>query len=121
MGFGAANLRGSLVHDEIFYGGDFYRQTNNAGGIEGGMSNGEEIVLRAAMKPIPTLMRGLRTVDFITKEPASAASERSDVAAVCAAEIVLESVVATALAEAVSERLGGDNMREVKERYKKLK
>lgn len=121
LGFEAANLRGSAVHDKIYYDNGFYRETNNAGGIEGGMSNGEEIVLRAAMKPIPTLMRGLRTVDYITKEPQTAESERSDVCAICAAEIVLESVVATALAEVVSDRLGGDNMREVKERYKKLK
>ena len=121
LGFEAAKRRGSEVHDNIYYDNKFYRETNNAGGIEGGMSNGEEIVLRAAMKPIPTLMQGLKTVDYITREPQTAASERSDVCAICAAEIILESVVATALAEVVSERLGGDNMREVKERYKKLK
>ncbi len=121
LGFESANRRGSAVHDIIYYDDKFYRETNNAGGIEGGMSNGEEIVLRAAMKPIPTLMQGLRTVDYVTKEPQTAASERSDVVAICAAEIVLESVVATALAEVVSQRLGGDNMREVKERYKKLR
>lgn len=121
-GFAAANLAGSRVHDEIFYDGNrFFRKTNNAGGIEGGMSNGEEIVLRAAMKPIPTLMKGLKTVDYSTKEPAVAAAERSDVSAVCAAEIVLESAVAFALAEVVSARLGGDNMREVRERYRALK
>ncbi len=121
LGFEAANLRGSAVHDAIYFDKNFYRKTNNAGGIEGGMSNGGEIVLRAAMKPIPTLMRGLDTVDYITKEPATAAGERSDVAAVCAAEIVLESVVATALAGVVSQRLGGDNMDEIKERYDRLK
>ena len=121
-GFSAADLPGSRVHDEIFYDGSrFYRKTNNAGGIEGGMSNGEEIVLRAAMKPIPTLMKGLKTVDYSTKQPAVAAAERSDVSAVCAAEIVLESAVAFALAEVVSTRLGGDNMREVRERYRDLK
>lgn len=120
MGFGAANLSGSKVHDEIYFDGKFRRATNNAGGIEGGMSNGEEIVLRAAMKPIPTLMRGLKTVDYITKSPEKAASERSDVAAICAAEIVLESVAAFALADVVSKRLGGDNMGEVIERYKRL-
>ncbi len=120
-GFSAAGMRGSAVHDEIYFDGGFYRETNNAGGIEGGMSNGEEIVLRAAMKPLPTLKRGLKTVDFITKEQQTAAGERSDVCAVCAAEIVLESVVACALAEAVDKRLGGDNMREVKERYKALR
>ena len=122
LGFGAAELEGSRVHDEIFCDGEkFFRKTNNAGGIEGGMSNGEEIVLRAAMKPIPTLMKGLNTVDFITRESAVAATERSDVAAICAAEVILESVTASALAEVVSGRLGGDNMREVIQRYKGLK
>lgn len=122
LGFKAANLAGSKVHDEIFYKDNrFCRETNNAGGIEGGMSNGEEIVLRAAMKPIPTLMKGLKTVDYLTKKPATAAGERSDVAAVCAAEIVLESAVACALAQIVSARLGGDNMREQLERYKNLR
>ena len=84
------------------------------------MSNGEEIVLRAAMKPIPTLMKGLNTVDYLTKQPAVAAAERSDVCAVCAAEIILESVTASALAEVVCSRLGGDNMDEIIERYEKL-
>ncbi|MDE7257082.1 MAG: chorismate synthase, partial [Clostridia bacterium] len=88
-----------------------------AGGIEGGMSNGQEIIIRAAMKPIPTLMKGLKTVDTATKEPCVAASERSDVAAICACEIILESVVCTALSSVVSQRLGGDNLKEVKERY----
>ena len=121
LGFECARLSGSRVHDEIYYeNGKFFRKTNNAGGIEGGMSNGGEIVLRAAMKPIPTLMKGLQTVDFITKQKAVAAPERSDVAAICAAEIILESVIATALAEVVSERLGGDNMREVIQRYGQL-
>lgn len=119
-GFGAAELSGSRVHDEIYYNGKFYRKTNNAGGIEGGMSNGEEIVLRAAMKPIPTLMRGLKTVDYITKQPTLAAAERSDTCAICACEIVLESVTAFALAEAVSARLGGDDMGEVIKRYGEL-
>lgn len=120
LGFESANRRGSTVHDEIYYDSGFYRASNNAGGIEGGMSNGEEIVLRAAMKPIPTLMKGLKTVDFITKESDIAASERSDVVAVCAMEIVLESVVAIALADVVSQRLGGDNIREIKDRYNLL-
>ncbi len=117
LGFECASLAGSRVHDRIYYDGNFRRATNNAGGIEGGMSNGEEIVLRAAMKPIPTLMHGLETVDYITKKPAVASKERSDVAAVCAAEIVLESAIAFVLADVVSKRLGGDNMREVKARY----
>jgi len=120
LGFEAAALSGSKVHDEIFYNGKFYRKTNNAGGIEGGMSNGEEIVLRVAIKPIPTLMRGLDTVDYVTKEPVKAAGERSDVIAICAAEIILESVTASALAETVSQRLGGDNIAEVIARYNNL-
>lgn len=121
LGFEAAKLQGSKVHDEIFYNGNYYRKTNNAGGIEGGMSNGEEIVLRAAMKPIPTLMKGLNTVDAVTKKAVKAAGERSDVAAICAAEIILESVVAFTLADVVSRRLGGDTMREVSERYSALR
>lgn len=120
-GFSAASCRGSAFHDKICYDGKFYRETNNAGGIEGGMSNGEEIVLRAAMKPLPTLSVGLDTVDLATGCRGIAASERSDVAAVCAAEIVLESAVACTLAEAVSERLGGDSLRECIKRYKALK
>ncbi len=121
-GFRVADLRGSAVHDEIFSDGKkYFRKTNNAGGIEGGMSNGEEIVISAAMKPIPTLMKGLKTVDYITGEPCTAAGERSDVCAICAAEIILESVVAMALATVVSERLGGDNIEEVKARYADLK
>lgn len=120
-GFAAVNLRGSRFHDRIYYDKNFYRETNNAGGIEGGMSNGGEIVLRAAMKPLPTLKSGLDTVDLVTKESGTAAGERSDVVAVCAAEIVLESVVACALAEVVSQRLGGDNMAEITKRYRALK
>ena len=121
MGFAAADVAGSKVHDEIFIkDGKYTRPTNNAGGIEGGMSNGGEIVLRAAMKPIPTLMKGLKTVDTATGESAVAASERSDVAAICACEIILESVVCAALADVVSDRIGGDNLKEVKERYELL-
>ncbi len=122
MGFAAALSRGSRVHDAIYYdeAHGFYRNTNNAGGIEGGMSNGEELVLRAAMKPIPTLMRGLDTVDLDTLQPARAATERSDVCAVCACEIIAESVVCFVLAQKVLERLGADTMQDVKERYAKL-
>ncbi len=121
MGFAAGALPGSKVHDEIeLKDGVYTRTSNNAGGIEGGMSNGEEIVLRAVMKPIPTLMRGLKTVDTATGGQATAAGERSDVAAICACEIILESVVCTALAEVVSKRLGGDNIKEVIGRYSLL-
>lgn len=121
LGFEAARRPGSLVHDEIYYqNGKFIRKTNNAGGIEGGMSNGEEIVLRAAMKPIPTLMRGLDTVDFETKEACRAATERSDVCSVCACDVILESVICFALAEKILSRLGGDNMRDLKARWDAL-
>ena len=121
LGFEAARRLGSEVHDEIFFeNGKFVRKTNRAGGIEGGMSNGEEIVLRAAMKPIPTLMCGLNTVNFDTGEACRAATERSDVCAICACEIVVESTACFVLAQKVQERLGGDNMREIIERYQKL-
>lgn len=121
IGFAAGNLPGSAVHDRIFYENEkFTRKTNRAGGIEGGMSNGEEIVLRAVMKPIPTLMQGLDTVDYLTREPTKAAAERSDVAAICACEVILENVIAETLAGVVAARLGGDNMREMKERYERL-
>ena len=119
MGFGVGEKSGKEVHDEIFYEENkgFYRTTNNAGGLEGGMTNGEELVLRVAMKPIPTLMKGLQTVDYRTGEKAVAASERSDVCAIFALEIIAEAVVAEVLANAVADRLGGDTMKEVKQRY----
>ncbi len=121
LGFGCAGKRGSEVHDEIFTDGSkIFRKTNRAGGIEGGMSNGEELVLRAAMKPIPTLTKGLRTVDTQTGEPAVAAPERSDVCAVTACEVVLESALCSELCAALLERLGGDTMAQVLEHYEKL-
>ena len=117
-GFAVACKSGKEIHDEIYYeDGKYTRKTNRAGGIEGGMSNGEEIVVRVAMKPIPTLMHGLKTVDFITKEQTTAASERSDVCAIFALEIIAEAVVCQVLADAVEKRLGGDTMAEVKARY----
>ena len=121
-GFAVAQTSGKDIHDEIFYDAErgFYRESNRAGGIEGGMSNGEEIVIRVAMKPIPTLMKGLRTVDFNTKETTTAASERSDVCAIFAFKVIAESVVAQVLADAVQKRLGGDTMAQVKARYNDL-
>jgi chorismate synthase len=105
-GFALAELRGSQAHDEI---GDGLRRTSNrAGGIEAGVSNGEEIVVRAAMKPLPTLMRPLKTVDLDTGEPAEALVERSDVAAVEALAVVAEAAVAFELARAAREKFGGD-------------
>ena len=121
-GFAVGSRSGRFVHDEIFYQEDkgFYRETNRAGGIEGGMSNGEELILRLVMKPIPTLMKGLRTADFIEKQAATAASERSDVCAIFALERIAESVIAEVLARVVDERLGGDTMEQVKTRYEAL-
>lgn len=122
-GFYGATLRGSVCHDAIFYeeGRGYYRETDRAGGVEGGMSNGGEIVLRVAMKPLPTLGKGLPTVDAETKLPARAAAERSDVCAVLAFGEALEAAVAAELASAVSERLGGDTIDQIKTRYGELK
>src|SRR5712691_9422831 len=108
-GFGLAPLRGSGAHDEIVRGeGGLRRETNHAGGIEAGVSNGEEIVVRAAMKPLPTLMRPLQTVDLGTGEPAEALVERSDTAAVEALAVVAEACVAWEIARAAREKFGGD-------------
>lgn len=114
IGFEAARLPGSQVHDEIGYReGRFFRYSNRAGGIEGGMSTGEPIVIRGAMKPIPTLYRPLRTVDFMTKEVHEASVERSDVCAVPAAAVTAEAVVAIEITQAVLEKFGGDSMEEL--------
>lgn len=110
-GFNYAALPGSRAHDEIFYDSrqGYYRQTNRAGGIEGGMSNGGDIVVRAVMKPIPTLMTPLASVDIATKQPGRANTERSDVCAVSAAAVVGEAMAAIILAEALLEKFGGDS------------
>ncbi len=126
LGCNAANKVGSEVHDEIFYEkprqdklltGGFTRLTNNAGGIEGGISNGEPIVARAYMKPIPTLKKPLRSVDLLTKEPITATYERSDVCAVPAAAVVCEAMVAFEIARAFLEKFGTDSMDEIKRNY----
>src|SRR3989338_5875996 len=124
LGFEVAERPGSQVHDEIFYDkskkgltGGFYRKTNNAGGLEGGITNGEPVVLRAAMKPIPTLRKPLASVELSSKKTAEAAAERSDVCAVPAASVVLEAVVAFELASAFLEKFGGDSVEEVKRNY----
>ena len=116
LGFEAAQRRGSQVHDEIYYeaGSGFYRRTNNAGGTEGGISNGEAIVVKVAMKPIPTLSRPLSSVDFISKETFQASKERADVCAVPAAGVVGEAVVAVEIANALLEKFGGDDISELK-------
>jgi chorismate synthase len=108
-GFALATRRGSEAHDEILRDEQgLYRDTNRAGGIEGGVSNGEEVVVRAAMKPLPTLMRPLASVDLQTGQPAEALVERSDTAAVEALAVVAEACVAWELARAAREKFGGD-------------
>ena len=111
-GFALARRRGTEAHDEIDPG--LERRTNRAGGLEAGMSNGEPIVVRAAMKPLPTLMRPLDSVDLATGEPASALVERSDVQAVEALAVVAEAAVAFELARAALEKLGGDALVDVR-------
>jgi chorismate synthase len=120
LGFESARRKGSQVHDEIYYesGIGFYRKTNNAGGLEGGITNGENIVVKAVMKPIPTLMNPLKSVDFVSKEPFLATRERSDVCAVPAAGTVGEAMVAIEVANAVIEKFGGDNISEMKQNFK---
>jgi chorismate synthase len=108
-GFALARERGSAAHDEIFRDEQgYYRETNHAGGLEGGVTNGEAVVVRAAMKPLPTLMRPLRSADLETSRPAEALVERSDVAAVEALSVVAEASVAFELARAACEKFGGD-------------
>jgi chorismate synthase len=120
IGFENGSLPGSSVHDEIIPGGVgdirrgmVRRKTNRAGGIEGGMTNGETLWLRAAMKPIPTLMKPLGTVDLLTGEPVLASRERSDVCAVPAASVVGEAMLAMELAKAFSLKFGGDSVDEM--------
>jgi chorismate synthase len=121
LGFEYADKSGRNSHDEIeFVNGRYIHSTNNSGGIEGGMSNGEEIVLRAAMKPLPSVKSGLKSVNLKTKNSEISSALRSDVCAVCACEIVLESVTAFTVADAVLKRLGGDTVKDVFERYKLL-
>ena len=120
MGFDAARKFGSEVHDAIYYNeGEhkFYRKTNRAGGIEGGITNGENIIIRAAMKPIATLYQPLDSVDIITKKPFKASIERSDICAVPAASVVGEAMVATEIANAILEKFGGDSIDEIKRNF----
>lgn len=126
MGFEAARRRGSEVHDPIRYApGEasthtqgFTRPTNNAGGIEAGMSNSQPLVVRAAMKPIATLAQPLESVNLDTKQPESASYERSDVCAVSAASVIVENVVAFEVAAAMVEKFGGDSLSEMQDRWK---
>lgn len=114
--------RGSEAHDEIFLKGKtVVRKSNRAGGIEGGMSNGEDIVLHVYFKPIPTLMKGLSTIDIATGKPTVAAAERSDVCVVAPGAVVCENAAALALMAALCDMLGGDTMDEVIDRYNRKK
>ena len=125
LGFGCAERPGSTVHDEIYYDESrrqtpslgFVRRSNNAGGLEGGMTNGMPIVVRGVMKPISTLLRGMNTVNLKTLQPERSDYERSDICAVPAASVVAESVVAFELARALLEKFGGDTMTEVRAAY----
>jgi chorismate synthase len=119
MGFLAGSSRGSAVHDGIFYNRSdgFFRKTNNAGGFEGGMTNGQDIVIQTVMKPIATLRRPLASVNLKTKKPSSASVERSDTCAVPAAGVVGENVSAIEIAGAMIEKFGGDSVAEMKRNF----
>ena len=119
LGFETARRPGSAVHDEILFDteGGFRRTTNNAGGLEGGVTNGQPLVVRAAMKPLSTLRTPLRSVDVATKEAVEAVVERSDVCAVPAAGIVGEAMLAIVLADAFLEKFGGDGVEEIRRNY----
>ena len=117
MGFEAAQRFGSEVHDEIFYDQGFTRGGNNAGGLEGGITTGQPIVLRTAMKPISTLYNPKKSVDILTKQPVEATIERSDICTVPAAGVVGEAVVAYEMASAFIEKFGGDTLQEVRRNY----
>lgn len=119
LGMEAAHRPGHEVHDEIVWSEDsFRRRTNRAGGIEGGMSTGMPVIIRGAMKPIPTMLKPLKTVDFVTKEEQDTRYERSDVCALPRAVVVAESVIAPVLANAFLEKYGGDSMEEIQQRFR---
>jgi chorismate synthase len=115
-GFEVAGVPGSHAHDEIFYDDarGYYRQTNRAGGVEGGMTTGAPLVVRGSMKPLPTLTKPLRSVDIATHEPAQALRERTDSCTVPAAGVVGEAMVAFVLADAYRQKFGGDHIDDVR-------
>ena len=117
-GFAVSRLRGSEAADEIVYDGAFRRTSNRMGGVEGGISTGEPLVMRAAMKPLPTVRKPLRSVDLITKQEATPIFERSDVCAVPRAAVVAEAMVALALADAALEKFGGDSLAEFSRNFR---
>lgn len=128
LGFEAARRPGSQVHDEIAYDAEhtdgpdlgYRRKTNNAGGLEAGMTNGQPLVLRAAMKPISTLRRPLASINLATKQEETAAYERSDVCALAACSVIVESVVAFTVAQAFCDKFGHDSLTEIQARYEKF-
>ena len=122
-GFGNAMISGSQVHDPIYWEKEqgYYRQSNRSGGTEAGMTNGQELIVRAALKPIATLMKPLPTVDVVTHQPADAARERSDTTAVPAASLIVEALVGIVLAQAYLEKFGGDTLAEIVERVEAYK
>lgn len=128
LGFEAARRRGSQVHDAIRFDAarrdgpslGFERPTNNAGGLEAGMTNGQPIIVRAAKKPISTLRRPLESINLATRQPESAAYERSDVCAVPAASVIVENVVAFEIAAALVEKFGGDSLQEMQARWQQF-
>jgi chorismate synthase len=124
-GVEASKKKGSDVHDEIFAQEEsqkdyfrYYRKTNRAGGIEGGITNGEDVVVRTYIKPIPTLINPLRSINFATKKETKAIYQRSDICVVPAASVVGEAVAAWEIAAAFLEKFGGDSLLEIKENYK---
>lgn len=120
IGFGekCAEVFGSQMHDEIYFeGGKYFRKTNRAGGVEGGMTNGENLVVKACMKPIPTMKKSLSTVDFKDNSAVQAHFERSDVCAVHACAVVAEAMVACVLVDEFLKKFGGDNLSEIKKNY----
>ena len=127
-GIEASEKKGSAVHDEIFIrdklnsnSSRYYRKTNRAGGIEGGIANGEEVVIRAYLKPIPTLIVPLRSIDFAAKKETNAIYQRSDICVVPAASVVGEAVAAWEIAVAFLEKFGGDSLAEIKKNYENYK
>ena len=119
LGFDAARLPGSKAHDPIYYSEErgIYRSSNHAGGFEGGMTNGEPIVVRVAVKPISTLYKPLPSIELPSLQPAEGAIERSDVAVVPAAGVIGEAVVAFELARGFLEKFGGDSVHETRRNY----
>ncbi|MDP3732262.1 MAG: chorismate synthase [Candidatus Omnitrophota bacterium] len=119
MGFGYADKFGSTAHDAIYYakGKGYFHKTNNAGGIEGGISNGEDIIIRACMKPISTLLEPLDSVNIITKKPVKASIQRSDICVVQSAGVIGESVCAYVLADTFLEKFGSDSLSDIRDNY----